>query len=376
MLSTERATRSPLTRRVRGATSVRSRRSAARRPGSTTQSRSRLTPSANWTCPTPATTRSPPTRPARWAGQRPIATLQGAPSGFIGPKGLSFNSLDQLIVANDSGGVSTYKLELSANESPLTTLTGASTSVANAEQAIIDRSESTLLVDNLTQGTLDAWPAGATGASAPTSSIQIGAGSQPTQITLDPLNPQPAAESPVDPQRKVLRARPPRARRMPSRWVAVPRTRQLLLCAGDKPKESALERDRWRRPKLRTSSAYRGSASHHDQPHALIIPHHLHRDDPPCPQPQAACQIDQSSTDGRPDADGRFGAVRLAAVDRLARGVPGSLRAGGAGRALTPDRLARPCAAIPRERSAKSSVRTPAAPTAREPASTRRPPIP
>ncbi len=119
----------------------------------------------------------------------PVATLQGANTGLNGPKGLSFNSLDQLIVANDSGGVSTYMLALSANEAPLTTLTGTSNSLANAEQAIIDPSNNTLVVDSLTQGTLDAWPAGTTGATAPTSSIQIGAGSQPTQITLDPLNP-------------------------------------------------------------------------------------------------------------------------------------------------------------------------------------------
>jgi hypothetical protein len=127
--------------------------------------------------------------PNTYGNAAPIYTLQGANTGLNGPKGLYFNSLDQLLVANDSGGVTTYAILLRTNEAPLRTLTGSSNSLANAEQAIIDPSNNTLVVDSLTQGTLDSWAATATGSTAPRSRIRIGAGSQPTQIALDPLSP-------------------------------------------------------------------------------------------------------------------------------------------------------------------------------------------
>jgi hypothetical protein len=119
----------------------------------------------------------------------PVYVLQGTKTGLDGPKGVFFNSAGRLVVANDTGGVNTYNATLAGNQAPVQLLAGSATGLINSEQPLIDSSNNTLLVDSLTQGTLNSWPATATGNSAPTTSIQIGAGSEPTQIALNPLNP-------------------------------------------------------------------------------------------------------------------------------------------------------------------------------------------
>jgi hypothetical protein len=119
----------------------------------------------------------------------PIYDLQGDQTGLAGPKGITFNSAGALVVANDAGSVTYYSTGWQGNRPPGEVLTGTPGSLTNAEQPIIDPSNQMLLVDSLTRATLDAWPTDAGGNIAPTDSIQIGAGSQPTQIALNPLNP-------------------------------------------------------------------------------------------------------------------------------------------------------------------------------------------
>jgi Lactonase, 7-bladed beta-propeller len=119
----------------------------------------------------------------------PVYLVQGSQTGLDGPKGLAFNAAGALMVANDVGGVTYYSTGWQGNRPPGEVLAGPATGLINSEQPIIDPSNNTLLVDSLTQGTLNSWPAEAGGNIAPSASIQIGAGTEPTQIALNPLNP-------------------------------------------------------------------------------------------------------------------------------------------------------------------------------------------
>jgi hypothetical protein len=118
-----------------------------------------------------------------------VYLVQGNQTGLEGPKGLAFNDAGALMVANDTGGVTTYSTRWQGNRPPGNVLAGPATGLINSEQPIIDPSDNSLVVDSLTQGTLNSWPAEAGGNIAPSASIQIGAASEPTQIALNPVNP-------------------------------------------------------------------------------------------------------------------------------------------------------------------------------------------
>ena len=119
----------------------------------------------------------------------PNFLLQGDQTQLNGPKGLTFSATGALIVANDTGGVNWYSTGIGGNRTPGQTLTGPATALINSEQPIIDPSDNTLLVDSLTQGTLQAWPATTNSNTPATTSIQLGAASQPTQLAINPTNP-------------------------------------------------------------------------------------------------------------------------------------------------------------------------------------------
>jgi hypothetical protein len=63
--------------------------------------------------------------------------------------------------------------------------------VPNAEQAVLDTADDTILIDSLTQGTVVAWPTEAACDTAPLWSLLVNANasSQPTQMALNPLSP-------------------------------------------------------------------------------------------------------------------------------------------------------------------------------------------
>jgi hypothetical protein len=121
---------------------------------------------------------------------KPIAVLSGAKTGLDRPIGLSYQA-GHLVVSNDSGGVATFSTPAKGDQAPASVLAITDTGLANAEQAVIDPADDTVMVDSLTQGTVDAWPAAATGDTAPIWSLLVNANasSEPTQMALNPLSP-------------------------------------------------------------------------------------------------------------------------------------------------------------------------------------------
>jgi len=119
----------------------------------------------------------------------PNFLLQGDQTQLNGPKGLTFSATGALIVANDTGGVNWYSTGIGGNRTPGQTLTSPATALINSEQPVIDPSDNTLLVDSLTQGTLQAWPDAANSNTPATTSIHLGAATQPTQLAINPANP-------------------------------------------------------------------------------------------------------------------------------------------------------------------------------------------
>ena len=119
----------------------------------------------------------------------PVWLMQGDQTQLDGPKGLALNASGVLFVANDNGPVTEYSTSWQGNRPSSGEISGPLTGLANSEQVLLDPTDNMLLVDSLTQGTITTYPAGDVGNIAPTTTIQVGAGSQPTQMAFNPLNP-------------------------------------------------------------------------------------------------------------------------------------------------------------------------------------------
>lgn len=111
---------------------------------------------------------------------KPVAVLMG----------LAYQA-GRLVVTNSNGGVATFAIPADGDQAPVSVLASTDAALVEAEQAVYDPADGTVMVDSVNSGTVAAWPAAATGDTAPLWDLLVdaNASSQPTQMALNPLSP-------------------------------------------------------------------------------------------------------------------------------------------------------------------------------------------